>query len=168
MANTRIVGPARIRCRPGCGVRMLSAKARGVLALAGVLTLLNLASAGPARAQAHKVPGLDKITSPSSGPGQQEFNGKVQSLDLQNAVLNVQSLRENNIEIFPIKKGVRVTGADGGRLSLDSLEPGANILVYYEQKGDRRSVKGITVLTAAPAEPKNGEQKKDAKSGPPA
>ena len=166
MANT-ILAPVRIRCWPDCGVRMVRAKARGGLALAGILTVLNLASAGRARAQAHKVPGLDKITSPS-GPGQQEFNGKVQSLDLHNAVLNVQSLRENNIEIFPIKKGVRVTGADGGRLSLDSLEPGTNVLVYYEQKGDRRSVKGITVLTAAPAEPKNGEQKKDAKSGPPA
>jgi hypothetical protein len=141
---------------------------RRVWALAGFLVVaLGVAAAGSLRAQdehRHKVPGLDKITSP--GPGQQEFNGKVQSVDLHGAVLNVQSLRENNVEIFPIKKGVRVTTANGEKLSLDKLEPGTNVLVYYEQKGDRRSVKGIIVLSAAPAEPKNGEPKQ-AKSGSP-
>jgi hypothetical protein len=138
-----------------------------IMALGGLLAVtLTLTAAGPLRAQdRHRVPGLDKIM--SGGPGQQEFDGKVQSLDLRNAVLNVQSLREDNVEIFPIKKSVRVTAADGEKLSLDSLEPGANVLVYYEQKGDRRSVKGITVLRAAPAGPKHGEEKKEAKSGSP-
>jgi hypothetical protein len=167
MNNRNVVVPARMTCRSGSGARGLNAHRRRALTLTGVLAVaLSAVSPGPVRAQErHKVPGLDKIT--SGGPGQQEFNGKVQSLDLQNAVLNVQSLRENNVEIFPVRKGVRVTSAGGEKLSLDRLEPGANVLVYYEQKGDRRSVKGIIVLSAAPAEPKSGEEKKEAKPGSP-
>lgn len=162
MNNRSIVTLGRASRQPGGRVCGRGLRYRGLPALVGLLAVvLSVAGVNPLRAQDHhKVPGLDKIT--SGGPGQQEFNGKVQSLDLQNAVLNVQSLRENNVEIFPIKKTVRVAGADGERLSLDRLEPGANVLVYYEQKGDHRSVKSIIVLTAAPA-----EQKKDAKSGSP-
>lgn len=167
MNNTNSVPVARMTRRPDSLVCAGYLKRRNLSALAGLLAFaLSAVSAGPVRAQErHKVPGLDKIT--SGGPGQQEFNGKVQSLDLQNAVLNVQSLREDNVEIFPIKKSVRVTSAGGEKLSLDSLEPGTNVLVYYEQKSDRRSVKGIIVLSAAPAEPKNGGEKKEAKSGSP-
>src|SRR5690348_296495 len=145
----------------------LHVRGPGYRRLPGLLALLafavSLVTFSPLRAQDdhhHKVPGLDKIT--SGGPGQSEFNGTVQSLDLQNSVLNVQSLRESNVEIFPIKKTVRVTAADGEKLSLNNLAPGTNVLVYYEQKGDRRSVKGITVLSAAPSEPKNSEDKKEA------
>ncbi len=165
--NSKTAAPAA--CRPSTGAGGSESRPRRVPTLAGLFAvMLSVVAAGSLRAQdehRRKVPGLDKIT--SGGPGQQEFNGKVQSVDLQNAVLNVQSLREDNVEIFPIKKNVRVTTARGEKLSVDSLEPGTNVLVYYEQKGDRRSVKGIIVLSAAPAAPKNGEEKKEAKSGSP-
>lgn len=165
MKSSDIVAVVRTAHRPGNSVSGSDPRRRRVLALGAVLAFaLTATAAGSLRAQddhRHKVPGLAKIT--SGGPGQQEFNGRVQSLDLQNAVLNVQSLREDNVEIFPIKKSVRVTAADGEKLGLDNLEPGANVLVYYEQKGDRRSVKGIIVLSAPPAEPKNGGEKKEAK-----
>lgn len=170
MKNPGIAMLARMFCQPGSRVSGKSLRCRSLTALlAGVAAVaLAILAAAPLRAQDdhhRKVPGLDKIMSP--GPGQQEFDGKVQSLDLQNAVLNVQSLREDNVEIFPIKKTVRISAANGDRLGLDSLEPGANVLVYYEQKADRRSVKGIIVLSAAPAEPKKGPEKKQASSSSP-
>jgi hypothetical protein len=96
-----------------------------------------------------KVPVLDKITSAPNGSN--EFNGKVQSLDLKAEVLNVQSLREDDVEIFPIKKTVTVASANGYRVDISTLKPGTNILVYFEQRGDKRKVKEIVVLGSAPA-----------------
>jgi hypothetical protein len=95
-----------------------------------------------------KVPVLDKITTVPEG--QNEFNGKVQSLDLKNEVLNVQSLHEDDTEIFPIKKTVTVAAANGYRVDISALKPGTNVLVYFEQRGDKRKVKEIVILGGAP------------------
>lgn len=111
-------------------------------------------SLAPARAQEErkrKIPIVDKI---SSGPARQAFSGKVQSLDLGHKLLNVNTVQGGNTEIFPVGKGVRVTTADGEKLKLKALAPGTNVLIYYEQKGDQRTVKEIVVLAAGPAEPK--------------
>jgi len=107
----------------------------------------------PAMAQGHKrkVPGLDKIT---SGTNQQAFSGKVQSLDVDHHVLNVNTVQGGVTEIFPLTKKVHVSTADGDRLKLEALTPGTNVLIYYEQKGDKRTVKEIVVLSAAAAEAK--------------
>lgn len=94
-----------------------------------------------------KVPVLDKLTSPT---GRQAFSGKVESLDLGHRVLSVHTVEGDNVEIFPFKKGVSVSTADGERLRLEALTPGTNVLVYYEQKSDKRIVKNIVVLNAAP------------------
>jgi hypothetical protein len=96
-----------------------------------------------------KVPVLDKITTVPEG--QNEFNGKVQSLDLKNEVLNVQSLHEDDTEIFPIKKTVTVAAANGYRVDISALKPGTNVLVYFDQRGDKRKVKEIVILGEAPA-----------------
>ena len=98
-----------------------------------------------------KVPGLDKIT--SGGPTQQAFSGIVKSVDLKNEVLNVDNVNGNATEIFPIKKKVHVVTADGDKLKLTKLKPGANVLIYYEQKGDHKTVTEIVVLAG-------GEEKK--------
>jgi len=106
-----------------------------------------------ARQDDHKkrVPVLDKITTAPNG--QNEFNGKVQSLDLKNEVLNVQSLHEDDTEIFPIKKTVTVAAANGYRVDISALKPGTNVLVYFDQRGDKRKVKEIVILGQAPAAP---------------
>lgn len=99
----------------------------------------------------HKVPGvLEKL---NSGPSQQAFSGIVQSLDLPHSLLNVNPVQGTATEIFPIKKTQRVAAADGSRLALETLRPGTNVLIYYEQKGDRRTVKDIVVLRTAPRKP---------------
>jgi hypothetical protein len=122
-------------------------------AAAGLLVLLAFVAVPRlgARQDDHKrkVPVLDKITTAPNG--QNEFNGKVQSLDLKAEVLNVQSLREDDVEIFPIKKTVTVASANGYRVDISALKPGTNILVYFEQRGDKRKVKEIVVLGSAPA-----------------
>lgn len=117
------------------------------------VVMLLVAVAAPrlgARQDDHKkkVPVLDKITTAPSGSN--EFDGKVQSLDLKAEVLNVQSLREDDVEIFPIKKTVTVASANGYRMDISTLKPGTNILVYFEQRGDKRKVKEIVVLGSAP------------------
>jgi Cu/Ag efflux protein CusF len=91
-----------------------------------------------------KVPVLDKIT--SGGPTHQQFSGIVRSIDLESEVLNVDAIKGNATEIFPIKKKVHVVTADGGKLKLTKLKPGANVLINYEQKGDHKTVTEIIVL----------------------
>ena len=93
-----------------------------------------------------KVPGLDKIT--SGGPTHQQFSGIVRSIDLESEILNVDTVKGNVTEIFPIKKKVHVVTADGGKLKLTKLKPGANVLIYYEQKGDHKTVTEIIVLAS--------------------
>ncbi len=108
----------------------------------------------PARAQEerkHKVPVVDRIT---AGMGRQAFSGKVESVDLGRKLLNVNTVQGGNTEVFPVTKGVRVTTANGEKLKVKSLEPGTNVIIYYEQKGDRRTVKEIVVLAAGPAQGK--------------
>ena len=91
-----------------------------------------------------KVPVIDKIT--SGGPTHQQFNGIVRSIDLESEVLNVDAIKGNATEIFPIKKKIHVVTADGGKLKLTKLKPGTNVLVNYEQRGDHKTVTGIVVL----------------------
>jgi hypothetical protein len=98
-----------------------------------------------------KVPGLDRIT---SGADHQAFSGTVQSLDLRHSILNVSTVQGGNTEVFPIKKGVHVETAKGGKLKLDELLPGTSVIIYYEQRGDRRNVREIVVLQSASAKDK--------------
>jgi Cu/Ag efflux protein CusF len=91
-----------------------------------------------------KVPVIDKIT--SGGPTQQAFTGIVKSVDLESEVLNVDNVNGNSTEIFPIKKKVHVVTADGDKLKLAKLKPGTNVLVFYEQRGDHKTVTRIVVL----------------------
>ena len=91
-----------------------------------------------------KVPGLNKIT--SGGPTHQQFSGIVRSVDLGSQILNVDTVKGNATEIFPIRNKVHVVTADGDKLKLTKLKPGASVLIYYEQKGDHKTVTQIVVL----------------------
>ena len=99
-----------------------------------------------------KVPVLDKIT--SGGPTHQQFSGIVRSIDLESEVLNVDTIKGNTTEIFPIKKKVHVVTADGGKLKLTKLKPGTSVLINYEQKGDHKIVTEIIVLAGGPEKKK--------------
>lgn len=96
-----------------------------------------------------KVPGLDKVI---TGSSEQAFLGKVQSFDQEHSVLNVSSTQGSDTEIFPVKKNVHVATADGDKLKLAELRPGTTVMVHYEQKGDRRQVKQITIIDSSPVE----------------
>jgi hypothetical protein len=140
------------------------AKRKGVFAPAGgrsrwvLVALLApcmfvFSQALPLRAQQHKskVPIVGKL---SSGNLQQAYSGKIQSLDLKQKVLNVNSLHGQDSEIFPIKKNVRVESLDGGRMKLDALTPGMTVLIYYDQKSGARTVKNIIVLSSGKSQEK--------------
>lgn len=120
-------------------------------------TLCTIAAFAGQEERKHKVPVIDKL---ATGSNQQAFSGRVQSLDMKREVLNVNTVQGDNTEIFPIRKGIHVSNAGGTKLKLAALTPGTNVLIYYEQKGDHRTVKDIVVLGNAPP-------KKDTKSPPP-
>jgi len=115
-----------------------------------------LMAAGPAAGQQRRtrVPLADKIITP--GPAHQAFTGRVASLDTKRHVLNVNTVEGESFEIFPLKKNTKVATANGRAMTLTALQPGTDVLVYYEQKGDQRSVQNIVILA-----PKNeGKGKK--------
>ncbi len=128
-------------------------RTEGILPRVAGVTLIVLicwlcgASPGYTQGQEHKhhVPGLDKI---SGGSTNQAFSGIVQSLDMKRNILNVNTVQGGVTEIFPIKKGMKVETADGDKIKLEDVKPGTNVLIYYSQKGDRRTVKQIVVLAA--------------------
>jgi hypothetical protein len=94
-----------------------------------------------------KVPGASKITNPAS---RLAFTGTVQSLNEKQKTLNVNSVEGGATEIFPIKKSTSVIGSGGSRLKLTDLKPGTNIIVYFEQRTDHRSVQRVEVIGAEP------------------
>lgn len=103
------------------------------------------------QASKSKLPIIGKL---SSGNHQQAFTGKVQSLDLKQKILNVNSLHGRDTEIFPIKKNVHVQGASGQKMKLTELAPGMTILIYYDQKSGERTVKDIIVLSSSKSQGK--------------
>jgi hypothetical protein len=134
--------------------RMAGITASGKVARALMVPLLGLSALVPMRAQEerkHKMPGLDKLT---SGAEHQAFSGTIQSLDLQHSILNVNTVKGGNTEVFPIKKSVHVETANGGRVRLNELSPGTSVIVYYDQRGDRRNVRDIIVLQTGSAKDK--------------
>ena len=116
--------------------------------LAGWAAILGTAlmAASPAGGQQHraKVPLADKIITP--GPTRQAFTGMVASLDAKRHVLNVNTVEGESFEIFPLKKNTKVATANGRPMTLTALQPGTDVIVYYEQKGDQRSVENIVIL----------------------
>lgn len=123
-------------------------QASSLFSIEVLVVLAMIVGAGSARGQEehkHKVPGVNKLT---SGISRGAFSGDVASLDLKQGILQVHSVKSENVEFFPIKKGIQVSSASGARLQLNSLKPGNNVIIYYDQKGDRRTVKQIVVLAA--------------------
>jgi len=113
--------------------------------LLGVLLVASIAlGSAQGQEQKRKVPGLSKII---SGSNAQAFDGIVQSLDMKRKILTVNTVQGGDTEIFPVKKNLTVATADGDRVELTELKPGTNVLVYYDQRGDRRTVKQIIVVT---------------------
>jgi len=138
---------------PSCPVTWASWTAVPFRLLVGVfvtLILLGLPFRAALKAQEQhkpKVPVIDKIT--GGGPTQQAFTGIVKSIDFASEVLNVDNISGKSTEIFPIRKKIHVVTADGSKLKLANVKPGTNVIVYYDQKGDRRAVTQIVILAGS-------------------
>jgi len=142
-STTTIVAPACLA--PGAARSLIPFRLLAGLVVALLLWCLPCRTTLQAQ-EAHKpkVPVIDKIA-----PGEtthQQFSGIVRSIDLESEILNVDTVKGNVTEIFPIKKKVHVVTADGSKLKLTKLQPGTNVLIYYEQKGDHKTVTQIVVL----------------------
>lgn len=118
------------------------------LTIVMAVCLFTFFQAVPLRGQSGKgkLPIFGKLTSHNH---QQAFTGKVQSLDLKQRVLSVNSLHGRDDEIFPVKKTVHVEAIDGHRMNLTELAPGMTVLIYYDQRSGKRTVKDIIVLSSS-------------------
>jgi hypothetical protein len=130
-------------CSAGCLRALRQVGFPLALVIPGLLLAASLSS--PQDRPKSKLPVIDKIT---SGASHQAFSGIVKSVDEKRQVLNVNAVEGGVTEIFPVKKNTRVIGPDGSRLKLDDLVPGTNIIVYFELRADRRSVKRIEILSS--------------------
>ena len=92
-----------------------------------------------------KIPGLDKIISAQEHLA---FTGTVKSVDEKHNILSVDSVEGGDTEIFPIKHGTHVETSDGFRKRLETLSPGTRVIVYYDQKSDRRTVTRIELFAS--------------------
>jgi hypothetical protein len=152
MSSTAMLIP--ISC-PATGPSRTAVRFRCLVGLFAALVLLSWPFQTTIKAQEQRrshVPVIDKIT--SGGPTQQAFSGIVKLVDLRGEVLNVDNINGKSTEVFPVKKKVHVVTADGDKLELSKLKPGTNVLVYYDQKGDRRTVTRIVVLAGGPVRKK--------------
>jgi hypothetical protein len=150
-STTMIVVPS---C-PMTGLSRTVVPFKFLVGLFAALVLLGLPFRATIKAQEQRksrVPVIDRIT--SGGPTQQAFSGILKSVDLRGEVLNVDNINGKSTEVFPVKKKVHVVTADGDKLELSKLKPGSNVLVYYDQKGDRRTVTRIVVLAGGPVKKK--------------
>lgn len=119
-------------------------RAIGMAALFALTFLFVLGSA-LAQEEKPKVPGLDKIIAANE---HLMFTGKVKNVDIDHNTLSVSSVEGSDTEIFPIKHGTHVYTSDGFRKKLDTLAPGTQVIVYYDQRSDRRTVTHIELYTS--------------------
>lgn len=111
--------------------------------LAGIILGVPLAGTGYGQSEHKKVPVVDKLTTAAS---HQAFDGTVQSINKKQKILNVNTMEGGNTEIFPLRSGIRIETVAGEKRSLDSLTPGTNVMVYFDQKNGERKVTKIEVL----------------------
>ena len=110
-----------------------------------VPAILLLVGAASAQQEKPKVPGLDKIISANEHLA---FTGTVKSVDEKHNTLSIDAVEGGDTEIFPIKHTTRVETADGFRKKLDILSPGTRVIVYYDQRSDRRTVTRIELFAS--------------------
>lgn len=91
-----------------------------------------------------KIPGLDKIIAANE---HLMFTGTVKSVDEKHSVMSIDA-EGGTTEIFPIKHSTHVETADGFRKKLDALSPGTRVMVYYDQRADRRTVTRIELFAS--------------------
>jgi hypothetical protein len=126
-----------------------------------VLTVATISGITAAAGQDERRTRVPVIGRTTGGTSRRAFSGKVQSLDLDRKLLKVDTVEGGATEIFPVKKSTPVSLAGGRRIRLQELVPGTDVIVYFEQKRERRSVTEIVVLAAS------GDEDKEKESPPP-
>jgi len=110
------------------------------------VVVLGLVCAAPAQQQEKpKIPGLDKIIAANEHLA---FTGTVKSVDEKHNILSIDAVEGGDTEIFPIKHSTHVETSDGFRKKLDVLSPGTRVIVYYDQRADRRTVTRIELFNS--------------------
>ena len=91
-----------------------------------------------------KIPGLDKIIAANE---HLMFTGTVKSVDEKHSVMSIDA-EGGTTEIFPIKHSTHVETADGFREKAGRSLSGTRVMVYYDQRADRRTVTRIELFAS--------------------
>jgi hypothetical protein len=91
-----------------------------------------------------KIPGLDKIIAANEHLA---FTGTVKSVDEKHNIISIDA-EGGTTEVFPIKHSTHVMTSDGYRKRLEVLSPGTRVIVYYDQRADRRTVTRIELFSS--------------------
>jgi len=129
---------------PGRGVRHSGFHRR--IAFQVVFMALALLTGSLACAQQEGKPKLPVIDKIGSGISHQAFSGIVESLDTKHNLLNVNAVEGGTSETFPIKKNTHVTTVGGALRKVSDLVPGSDVIVYFDERAEHRSVTRIEIL----------------------
>lgn len=117
---------------------------RWPLATVAPIILLLACVAFAQQGEKPKIPGLDKIIAANE---HLMFTGTVKSVDEKHSTMSIDG-EGGTTEIFPIKHGTHVETADGFKKRLEILSPGTRVMVYYDQRADRRTVTRIELFAS--------------------
>lgn len=129
----------------------------GQTLLALGLTALLTFSAHSQDERSTRAPDVGRV----GGTSRLAFSGVVTTVDLDKKLLHVDTVEGTFTEIFPLKKGFEISSARGGRMKVEELKPGMNVIVYYRQKGGRRNVTEIMVIGTASSESDKKDKDKE-------
>lgn len=150
--------PGKALCNAPEGERRQGAMRGGawfrVGMLAAIACLFTFVQAASVHAQEHKnkLPIVGKI---SGNSDRQAYSGTVQSLNMKQRILSVNSRQGRDTEIFPVKKNIRVEAINGKKMDLKALTPGTSVLIYFDQRGGKRTIKNIIVLETSKGQAKH-------------
>lgn len=140
-------GDRPVRLRRGTRLR------RAAWAVATCMFAFLLASPLSAQQQPKKkLPIIGKL---SNGFQRLAYSGTIQSVNLKQKVLNVNSDQGHDTEIFPLRKDIHIQGVSGEKMKLKALTPGTSVLIYYQVRGGTRAIKEIIVLCSGKSGPKH-------------
>ena len=93
------------------------------------------------------------------------FTGKLSLVELKRKKLTLLSVEGRFTEIFTCKNGPTIRTANGKKRKFRDLQPGMTLVVYYNSKKGRRTVRDVMILKGISMTKEEGSPKSGSKSG---
>ena len=134
------------------GVKSPRWRSGTVLLSTSLLTIAMLIVHGNTRAQLPSIQQAPVSGKTISTPRHLEaFTGKITTVKPKHKILTLESVEGSATEIFSCRKGPAIRTAYGKRKKFQDLKPGMTLVVYYNSRKGRRTVKDVLILKEAPS-----------------